>query len=318
MHHLPHEPYYRDRLNEYELCNDFPADEIFIEGLHAMQCHFYSNRVAIDIPVVRVMNTAHYIAAYMFSNECSGDQMEYEVLAYDSCGRDKQLAIVTMIVLAAMLQRTEGFRARQCRNVILDNRDPDFEEGVMLYDRFLRSAEKRFSEEDFLIDTHAQLQQLQAENTRLISENVQLKYTITTMEEKYQQVNIGTQNIIGTQIGTQNNFITYVTSPSDIPHYAENSQSTPQIELFKYIHVAVIDNKEREQIHRMVCNIVRLPKMQQVCDELYKLMKNRKVLCTINPDSMLSELRRLGLPTADKTGFSDANFFHYYQAPKLD
>ena len=96
------------------------------------------------------------------------------------------------------------------------------------------------------------------------------------------------------------------------------SESHSDIPLFKYIHVAVTDEKEREQIHKMVCNIVRLPKMQQVCDELYKLMKNGKVLCTINPESMLAELRRMGLPAADKTGFSDANFFHYYRAPKLD
>jgi len=95
-------------------------------------------------------------------------------------------------------------------------------------------------------------------------------------------------------------------------------ESHSELPLFKYIHVAVTDDKERKQIHKMVCNIVRLPKMQQVCDELYKLMKNGKVLCTINPDSMLAELRRLGLPAADKTGFSDANFFHYYRAPKLD
>ena len=319
--HIPHSPYYRDRDSEYDLCNDFPGDEILIDGLHAMQSHFYNNGVYIDIPVVRVMNTAHYIAAYMFSTECSGDQLEYDVLAYDSFGRDKNLVPLTMIVLAAMLKRTEGFRARNCRNLILDNRNPDFEEGVLLYDKFLRSAQTRFEEEDFLIDVNTLVTRVQDQDkqiTRLTSENIQLKYTITTMEEKYQQINIGTQNNNCTQIGTQNNFITYVTSPTDIPHYAEEPSSAPQIELFKYIHVAVIDDKEREQIHRMVCNIVRLPKMQQVCDELYKLMKNRKVLCTINPDSMLSELRRLGLPTADKPGFSDANFFHYYQAPKLD
>jgi len=202
MHHLSHEPYYRDRLSEYELCNDFPADEIFIDGLHAMQCHFYNNRVAIDIPVVRVMNTAHYIAAYMFSNECSGDQMEYDVLAYSSTGHDKKLAIVTMIVLAAMLQRTEGFRARQCRNVILDNRDPDFEEGVTLYDHFLRSAEKRFSEENFLIDVHSLVTKVHEQEDQiaeLTSENVQLKYTLTTMEKNKPQTivyNYGTYNDI--------------------------------------------------------------------------------------------------------------------------
>lgn len=286
-----------------------------------MQTHFYNNGLYIEIPVVRVMNTAHYIAAYMFSTECSGDQMEYDVLAYDSFGCDKQLVPLTMIVLAAMLRRTDGFRARQCRNVILDNRDPDFEEGVTLYDRFIRSAEERFAEEDFLLDTQAQIQKLQTQNQQLISENIQLKYTLTTMEEKYQQVNIGTQNNNCTQIKEQYN-ITYVVPSQETPFVANTQQSSthdiPLEEQFKYIHIAVIDEKERAEVHRMVCNIVRLPKMQLVCEELYKLMKNRKVLCSINPDSMLSELRRLGLPSADTNGFSDKNFYHFFKAPKLD
>ena len=183
MLHLPHSTYYRDRASEYDLCQDFPADAFLIDGLHAMQCHFLNNNIAVDIPVVRVMNTAHYLAAYMFSTECSGDQLEYDTLAYDSLGRDKQLVPLTMIVLAAMLKRTDGFRARNCRNVILDNRPLDFEEGVTLYDRFLRSSEERFAEEDFLVDTHEQIIQLQEENARLTSENIQLKYTLTQMKE---------------------------------------------------------------------------------------------------------------------------------------
>ena len=101
------------------------------------------------------------------------------------------------------------------------------------------------------------------------------------------------------------------------PVQAEPVQS-PSGELFKYIHVAVTSDDERLQIHRMVSNIVHLPKMQQVCDELYKLMKSKKVLCSINPDSMLVELRRMGLPDASQEGFSDKNFSHYYKAPKLD
>ncbi len=96
-----------------------------------------------------------------------------------------------------------------------------------------------------------------------------------------------------------------------------SSESNLDIPLFKYIHVAVTDEKEREQIHRMIHNIVQLPKMQQVCEELYKMMKDRKVLCTINPDSMLAELRRMGLPNGDINGFSDKNFAHYYRAPKI-
>ena len=198
---VPHSTYYRDRHSERDLCHDFPGDEILIDGLHAMQRHFWNNNVSIDIPVVRVMNTAHFIAAYMFATSCSGDQMEYDALAYDSFCRDRQLMQVTIIVLAAMLQRTDGFRAKQCRNVLLQDRSPDFDYGVTLYDRFLRSAEKRFAEEDFLIDTGAQIQRLQAENKQLRTENNNLKYTITTMEEQQNKpqtivYNYGTYNDI--------------------------------------------------------------------------------------------------------------------------
>lgn len=184
MRHIPHSTYYQDRQTEYQLCTDFPGDEILIDGLHAMQQHFWNNNINVDIPVVRVMNTAHFLAAYMFSTECSGDQLEYDVLAYDSLSRDKQLVYVTMIVLAAMLKRTKGLRASNCRNLILDKRTPDFDDGVTLYDKFLKSAEKRFAEEDFLIDTHEQILKLKAENEQLTSENIQLKYTITKMENQ--------------------------------------------------------------------------------------------------------------------------------------
>ena len=197
MRHVHHSTYYRDRDSEYDLCNDFPGDEILIDGLHSMQSHFWNNNIGVDIPVVRVMNTAHFLAAYMFANECSGDRMEYDALAHDSIGRNKSLVYVTIIVLAAMLQRTNSFRARQCRNIILDNRDADFEEGVTLYERFLKSAEKNFAEEDFLIDVNtlvAKVREKDEQIAQLSSENIQLKYTITTMEEKYQQINIGTQN----------------------------------------------------------------------------------------------------------------------------
>lgn len=316
-----YDPYYRPRQTEDDLCRDFPGDEILIDGLHAMQSHFWNNNVPIDIPVVRLMNAVHYLAAYMLSTQCEGDQLEYDVLAAESLGRDRRLIPLVMIVLAAMLKRTEGFRAVHCRNVILSDRSEDFEEGVCLYDRFLRSAEKHFAEEDFLIDTHTQIAQQQEEIDRLISENIELKYTLTQMEAKLTQINIGTQNNNCTQIDKQYN-ITYITTTSAAPDCSGTRQTStpdmPQEDLFKYIHVCVTDENERAEIHRTVCNIVRLPKMQLVCKELYKLMKSRKVLCSINPESMLSELRRLGLPSADVNGFSDKNFYHYYKAPKVD
>lgn len=206
-----HRDYYRDRFSEDELCRDFPGDELFIRGLNTMQVYMWNNGVSIDIPVVRVMNTAHFLAAYMFSTTCSGDQLEYDALADMSLGRDKQLFRISIIVLAAMLKRTEGFRAKQCRNVLLENRDPDFDEGVTLYDRFLRSAEERFAEEDFLIDTQRQIQRLIAQNEQLAAENRELKIQYRFMQNQQNIQYIGTQNNNCTQIAAQYNF-TYVMS----------------------------------------------------------------------------------------------------------
>ena len=266
MHHIPHSTYYRDRDSEYELCNDFPGDEILIDGLHAMQMHFLNNNVAVDIPVVRLMNTVHYIAAYMFVTECSGDQMEYDVLAYDSLSRDKQLVPLTMIVLAAMLKRTEGFRARQCRNVILDNRDPDFEEGVLLYDQFLRSAEKHFSEEDFLIDTHQQIVQLREENTRLTSENIQLKYTISTMEEKYQQINIGTQN----NNCTIHNYFGYGPTSASVPTDEPKQETSSIPPDFFCISSRFSEENIRE---RLDAELAQAASKVDYCRSLYRLQR---------------------------------------------
>lgn len=304
---LAHREYYQDRLSEYELCRDFPGDEILIDGLYSMQSHFYNNGVNITIPVVRVMNTAHWLAAYMFSTECSGDQMEYEVMASISCGHDRKLAVVAMIVLAAMLKRTKGFRAMQCRNVILDNRPPDFEEGVTLYDRFLRSAEKHFAEEDFLIDTHAQIQQLQAENQQLISENIILKYTLTQMEEKYTQINIGTQNV---NYGTVN-YYTTTTTPTETPE-SSHIDAQPDVNLFKYIHPSVTDENERIKIHREVQNLVRTLPLSEICRYLRQMYKEKRVYLNVKTEAMFDELHRLGMPDESTPGFSQKNFQNYF------
>lgn len=107
-------------------------------------------------------------------------------------------------------------------------------------------------------------------------------------------------------------------TPDSYPDLSPDATIIPEVEEFLYIHVSVTDAIERVQIHKTVCNIVRLPRMQQICTELYKLMKNRKVLCTINPEAMLAELRRIGMPSAEEPGFSDPNFYHYYRTPKFD
>ena len=232
MRTYPHSEYYRDRSSETELCRDFPGDDILIDGLNAMQAHFWNNGVNLDIPIVRVMNTAHYIAAYMFVTTCSGDQMEYDVLAYDSLSRDKRLTRVAMIVLAAMLKRTAGWRANQCRNLILNNRDADFDEGVSLYDRFLRSAETRFAEEDFLIDTHKQIQRLTAENEQLAQENIRLRYTITTMENQQnnQYNNCIIYNAPVYNTSTTNNYYAAQSRETPITDNGKSADDNPKVD----------------------------------------------------------------------------------------
>ena len=243
------------------------------------------------------MNTAHYIAAYMFATTCSGDQLEYEVLAYDSFGCDKKLVPLTMIVLAAMLQRTEGFRARQCRNLILDNRDPDFEEGVTLYDRFLRSAEEHFAEEDFLIDTHTLVQrnqQLEYENRQLITENKELKIKYQNMEEKYQQINIGTQNnytgcTINNYFGTSTSTIpTEQTASEDVPSEQKSSES------FIFTKKAKKEGKEAVILQSLQNSVNgRKDKTRAFVQELHGWQDDGYVDAHYNARVMYDELERL-------------------------
>lgn len=103
-------------------------------------------------------------------------------------------------------------------------------------------------------------------------------------------------------------------SHSGNPSSSTASDNRPKdIPLFKYIHYSITSESERLDIHRQICNIVRLPKMQLVCDALVVLMKSQKILTTIDQSAMLTELRRLGLPSATTPGFSDQNFFSYYR-----
>ena len=193
MSHYRNRDLYIERLSEADLIKDFPADERLIGGLHAMQAYFAANQSSISIPVVRIMNAAHLCCAYMFHTTCSGDQREYDALLYSTLGSDRQLMYVALITTAAMLKQTDGFRARACRSLILENRSEDFEEGVTLYERFLNSSAVHFSEDDFETDIMHELSDLRTRNQELIYENTQLKTTITIMEDKYQQT-IHTQN----------------------------------------------------------------------------------------------------------------------------
>ncbi len=105
------------------------------------------------------------------------------------------------------------------------------------------------------------------------------------------------------------------TAKTETPQQIEQQAPTsiPEADLFKYIHYDIDDDKERVRVHKAICHIVKLPKMQQVIDALKELMDNKRIMRTIKQDAMLAELRRLGLPDGSTTGFSDNNFFSAYK-----
>ena len=105
------------------------------------------------------------------------------------------------------------------------------------------------------------------------------------------------------------------TAKTETPQPVEQQAPTsiPEEEFFKYIHYDIDDDRERVRVHKAICHIVKLPKMQQVIDALKELMDNKRIMRTIKQDAMLAELRRLGMPDGSTTGFSDNNFFSAYK-----
>ena len=203
--HIRNSALYRDRLTENELTSDYPADEPLIGGLHALQAYFVAQGQYIDIPVVRVMNAAHFLACYMFSIPCT-DRNEYDVILYEYVGYDKQLALITLVVLAAMLRRTDAPRARTCRSVLLEDRSDDLYEGVSLYEKFVNDTQLTFPTEAFEADIMNEVVSLRSQNNQLIQQVISLQTTIETMKQEQPLPTIYNYGTL-TYIAEQNNDI---------------------------------------------------------------------------------------------------------------
>lgn len=234
---LSHEPYYTDRRSVSDLCYDFPADELLVSGLRAMQVYLFNRGLRIDIPILRVMNTVHYELAYMFNNRCTDDQTEYDVIAYNSLGCDKQLMMITMIVLTAMLQRTEGKRARQCRSVLLDDRSEDFYEGVSLYEQFIENAEVQFREEEFIINVIDEANNLREENEHF---RAQIALYEANMSNTTNNPSVAIGHMSGGNIYIYNNA---APQPQKEPRQYVCEDVTPVEDYFCHITQKCIDEK---------------------------------------------------------------------------
>ena len=218
----PHSQYYRDRTSERELCCDFPGDELFIRGLRAMELHLARYNGYVHIPVMRVMNTVHRAICILLHGNSGYEQADYDQAIHHALGQERLLTGIAMVTLIAILRRTDGQRARQCRSMLMDDRSEDFYEGLELYERLIGPTELRLNEEDFLTDVMRQIsdlqntvQQLTQERQQLIQEQQQLKQQIDTMSKipNHQTTvyNYGTYN----DIHDNPHATIYATAPQD-------------------------------------------------------------------------------------------------------
>ena len=211
----PHSQYYRDRTSERELCCDFPGDELFIRGLRAMELHLARYNGYVHIPVVRVMNTVHRAICILLHGNSGYEQADYDQAIHQALGQERLLTSIAMVTLIAILCRTDGQRAMQCRSMLMDDRGEDFYEGLELYERLIGPTELRLNEEDFLTDVMRQITDLQNTVQQLTNERQQLKQQIQTMSKtpKHQTTvyNYGTYN----DIHDNPHATIYATAPQD-------------------------------------------------------------------------------------------------------
>ncbi len=315
--HIRNSALYRDRLTENELISDYPADEQLIDGLHALQAYFVAQNRYIDIPVVRVMNTAHFLACYMFSIPCT-DRNEYDVILYEYVGYDKQLALITLVVLAAMLRRTDAPRARTCRSVLLDDRCEDLYEGVSLYEKCVNDTQQTFPTEAFDTDIMSEVISLRNQNNGLIQQVLTLQSTIETMKKERPQI-INNFNIAGNYIAEQNIdihdnthcsiYATGEAAPSD----TDTDTDTPQkgdekAEVNLFTKQAHREGKEQEIIAALQRSFVgRNDKARALVEEVREWQKEGYIDPHYNARVMYEQLNRtITLP------FEYGGFRKYY------
>jgi len=226
-------PYYQARSTEAALCEAFPVDEILIRGLSALQMYLQGKGFDINIPRLNVMNAAHRIATYLFVSDHTAGQIELDAMVYEQARYDKYRAFIIQMVLAAILNRTEGARARMYRSIILDDRCEEFNEGVSLYEQFLEHTEKHFCEDDFLIDVAEMvlaIRQQQEQIQQKEEEIQQLKQQNKELMENNAQRNAPVINVAGNYIDIHDNqhCNIYATEPkSEVPSPTDITADDP-------------------------------------------------------------------------------------------
>ena len=80
-------------------------------------------------------------------------------------------------------------------------------------------------------------------------------------------------------------------------------------ELFRFIHPSITEEQEWE-IHKVVKRLVSRNGIQEICQYLKELKKEKKILLPQSPSIAYAELVRMGMPS--KEGFNEKTFFKHY------
>ena len=82
-------------------------------------------------------------------------------------------------------------------------------------------------------------------------------------------------------------------------------------ELFHFIHPEVEDD-EAWRIHHAIVRLVTHQKIPEICQYLYQMAKDKKILLPQMPSVAYAEMVRMGMPTT--AGFSEKNFKNNYKS----
>ena len=284
---------------------------MYADGLLAMQSYLAMRNQQIEIPISRVVNIADMALNYIFSVPCA-DRNEYDALVYHSVGRDRQLTVITLIVLAAMLRRTEGPQAHDCRAVLMEGRNEDFYDGVSLYERFLENqaqlpnlpekqvglsvVENHFPQEDFETDIMNELISLR-------NETMQLKNKLRRM---INQQNIHSTVCNGPVYINATNF--YAAQPAE-PTVTEPSATTPTPEPATAVFCRITDLAHQEGKALIVENELRSACVS--APKLVRVLRTNEALGYLDTQNLSSRDLYDLLNEHFGLAFKQRNFDHY-------
>ena len=101
-----------------------------------------------------------------------------------------------------------------------------------------------------------------------------------------------------------------VKTPTNTTQHELEPTKENKDELFRFIHPSISEEQEWE-IHNVVKRLVSRNGIQEICQFLKELKKEKKILLPQSPSIAYAELVRMGMPKGG--GFNEITFRKYYR-----